>query len=260
MSGFLNNKNSKENEEHWVSLADLMAGLLMVFIMIAVAYMHSASLDKREAERQQVIAENQREIAEKQQALAEIQRDKIRRVAITYQQNKKAIYDALLEEFKTDLPIWNADINKDNLTFNFKSPEVLFAVGSSEIRDGFQKILDDFFPRYMNIIGIYIDSVEEIRIEGHTDSHWGGETSATKAYFLNMELSQDRTRSVLDYIYRLPQTKTQQKWIKGHIAAVGYSSAKPIMVNGVENAERSRRVAFRVVTNSEQQILKILTE
>jgi outer membrane protein OmpA-like peptidoglycan-associated protein len=43
------------------------------------------------------------------------------------------------------------------------------------------------------------------------------------------------------------------------IAAVGFSSSRIIQnPDGAENIERSRRVSFRVMTNAETQIRKIL--
>jgi outer membrane protein OmpA-like peptidoglycan-associated protein len=85
----------------------------------------------------------------------------------------------------------------------------------------------------------------EIRIEGHTDSN--GE------YFHNMELSQDRTRSVLEYCFGLMPTE-QIDWAKGVITANGLSSSQPILKQGVEDKQLSRRVEFRVRTNAEKQL------
>ena len=46
-----------------------------------------------------------------------------------------------------------------------------------------------------------------------------------------------------------------------NVAAVGYSSSRLILTDdGLEDAIRSRRVDFRVVTNAETQIRKILVE
>ena len=73
-----------------------------------------------------------------------------------------------------------------------------------------------------------------------------------------MQLSQDRTRAVLEYIYNLNETKEHKDWIVKQIAAVGLSSSKPILVNNKEDETASRRVSFRVITNSEIQMRKIL--
>ena len=77
--------------------------------------------------------------------------------------------------------------------------------------------------------------------------------------FNNMKLSQGRTRSVLDYVYQLNSSRPYRDWVKSHIAAVGLSSSKRILDNrGREDRAASRRVSFRVLTNSDIQIKRIL--
>jgi hypothetical protein len=46
----------------------------------------------------------------------------------------------------------------------------------------------------------------------------------------------------------------QIDWAKGVITANGLSSSQPILVNGVEDKQLSRRVEFRVRTNAEKQL------
>lgn len=218
---------------HWISVSDLMAGLMIVFMFIAIALMRSAFLE----------------------------RDQIKEIAVAYQANQVAIYEAMMQEFEKDLERWDARIEADTLAFEFRSPDVLFATGSAEIRPRFQEILADFFPRYLAILKHYKDSIDEIRIEGHTSSIWNSQTSEAEAYFLNMRLSQGRTRSVLRYIYGLPAVESERDWVKRHFAAVGFSSSRPVLdAQGHENRARSRRVSFRVITNAELQIRKILEE
>ena len=119
--------------------------------------------------------------------------------------------------------------------------------------------MDDFFPRYIKILKQYQTDIEEIRIEGHTSSEWSKNMAQNeKTYFLNMELSQNRTRATLEYCLMLPNIATERLWIKQILTANGLSSSKPILVNGVEDSIHSRRVEFRIKTNSENQILKIL--
>ncbi|AMO56123.1 OmpA family protein [Endozoicomonas montiporae] len=102
--------------------------------------------------------------------------------------------------------------------------------------------------------------LEEIRIEGHTSSIWVG-ASEEDAYFFNMKLSQDRTNAVLTYVHFTEDDSDMRKWIRKNVAAAGYSSSRLILTkDGLEDRERSRRVDFKVVTNAETQIRKILTE
>ena len=77
---------------------------------------------------------------------------------------------------------------------------MLFSSGSAELQPKFKEILNDFFPRYVAILSNekYVNDIEEIRIEGHTSSEWRVEVPAEQAYFNNMELSQNRTRKVLE--------------------------------------------------------------
>lgn len=35
-----------QDNEHWVSMSDLMAGLMMVFMFISIAYMHYVRIEK----------------------------------------------------------------------------------------------------------------------------------------------------------------------------------------------------------------------
>lgn len=230
---FGKNKKVATNDtgDHWLSVSDLMAGLMIVFLFISIVLMRNAL----------------------------IERDQIKEIAATYQDNKINIYNALMKEFEADLVRWDAEIKKKDLTFNFKSPEVLFSVGKIKLKPKFKTILNDFSPRYFSVIAQFRGSIEEIRIEGHTSSKWG-RSSNDDAYFNNMGLSQGRTRSVLSYIYQLNSMMKEREWIKGNVAAVGYSSAKLIIQNGVEDSRRSRRVTFRLITNSETQILKIMGE
>lgn len=232
--GESNSPNTVNNEEsHWISMSDLMAGLMMVFLFISIAYMRHA----------------------------QIERDKIKEVAVTYQNIQVALYENLQQEFADDLPLWDAEIDQSTLEFRFKSPEVLFDVGKNSLKEEFKRILDDFFPRYLAVIGKFKDNISEIRIEGHTSSAWNRFVSADEAYFHNMELSQGRTRSVLEYVYLLPKVTTDRSWIKSKFAAVGLSSSQLVFdAQGLEDDQRSRRVSFKVMTNAETQIRKIIAD
>ena len=218
-------------ENHWLSTSDLMAGLMMVFLLIAVSLMRH----------------NQKKI------------DIIEKIVIAYDDNQNQIYKALMNEFKNDLKKWDASIEKQSLTFTFQSPDVLFAQGSPALQPKYKEILSDFFPRYLKVIAQFKPSIEEIRLEGHTSSEWRIHTPTDIAYFNNMALSQERTRSVLTYVYNLNDIQVEQPWIKKHMAAVGYSSSHLILdQDKKEDMIRSKRVSFRILTNANQQIQTIL--
>ena len=225
---FGTSNSNQDSGEHWLTVSDLMAGLMMVFLFIAIVFM----------------------------LMTQKENDKIKDVAVAYQQNQVAIFEALEKEFKADLDKWGATIDKETLAFNFQSPDVLFANNETRLSDAYKQILNDFFPRYINVLKPYRDSLDEIRIEGHTSSLGIRGSSDADAYFYNMQLSQGRTLAVLQYGYSLLPAEVD--WIKANIAAVGFSSSRLILQDGVEDMAKSRRVSFRAITNADIQIKRIL--
>ena len=225
----------QDTEEHWISISDMMAGLMVIFLFIAISYM----LHVKE------------------------ETDKIKAIAVAYIQMQLDLYDDLDAEFKEDLKRWNADLDDKTLTIRFKEPDVLFKPGSMDVRLKFEKILDNFFPRYIKILRQpkYKNEIAEIRIEGHTSSEWKEDTSPEEAYIENMKLSQGRTRSVLKYVLQtIGESQEIRDWLKLHLTANGLSSSKLITVNGIEDKKASRRVEFRVRTKSEERIVNIIEE
>ena len=211
----------KDENAFALSTGDLMAGLLFIFILLLMG----ALLQVQEK------AEQDEEV--------------VRR----YDQIKTQLYIDLQDEFKEDLKVWRATIDS-SLCIRFQEPAMLFDNDKAELKPLFKDILDDFFPRYIKVLNRpeYKENIVEIRIEGHTDSNGG--------YFHSMELSQNRTLSVLEYCFGL-MTQEQIIWAKSLITANGLSSSQPILVHGVEDKSLSRRVEFRVRTNAEKQLEEI---
>ena len=222
-----------------LSLGDLMAGLLLIFVLLLSFVM----LDLMEKE------ERDDEINKR---LLEIFTD--------YVKLRERLYEDLESEFEKDLLKWNAVLDREKLSVRFREPKVLFEQGEAEVQFAFKEILDDFFPRYIRILKRpeYVNDIAEIRIEGHTSSEWSEIVSQQDAYILNMELSQDRTRSVLQYVLQIPAVNNNRAWIQQYLTANGLSSSKLIAhSDGTQNREESRRVEFRVRTNAEKQLEKI---
>ncbi|MCF2657824.1 OmpA family protein [Parabacteroides distasonis] len=219
---------SKEENAFSLSTGDLMAGLLFIFILLLMGAMLQV----------QETADQLKERAEED-----------KRIVQRYDQIKTQLYIDFKEEFKEDLTVWRATIDS-TLCIRFQEPAMLFDNNKAELKQQFKIILNDFFPRYIDLLSRpeYKESIVEIRIEGHTDSN--GE------YFHNMELSQNRTRTVLEYCFGL-MSDEQINWAKALITANGLSSSQPIMKDGLEIKELSRRVEFRVRTNAEKHLEEI---
>lgn len=219
----------KVNDEGpWLSISDMMTGLMIIFLFISITFM--IQVQKQQVEMNNIIKE--------------------------YAEAKVKIYNALEEEFKDDLSKWDAKIEAKTLSIRFDEPEVLFHVGSSSITPKFKVILNDFFPRYIAVLSRpeFKELIQEIRIEGHTSSEWQGEKATMNSYFNNMKLSQDRTRSVLEYSIMLPKVEKRQKWLIKKITANGLSFSNMIVVDNKENAAKSRRVEFRIRTNADEKM------
>ncbi len=216
----------------WMSVSDLMTGLMIIFLFVAVAYMIQ-------------VQDNQS-------------------VLTDYVETKQHLHDRLVNEFKGDTAKWKMVVGKD-LSMKFKEPEVLFDQGSGEIKTKFMEILDEFIPRYLNILltDSLKDRIQEIRIEGHTDNlrmvKYGKDP-----YLSNVLLSQERAYNVLKYIREMPTfekyTPEQKRLLDYWFTANGLSYGKALNSNGeyvvikgdTIDKEKSRRVEFRIVTTGEE--------
>ena len=231
----MKNKDSQESKEsQWLPISDLMSVLMMVFLLIAISYMIKVSREKNQ----------------------------IKKIAVTYNKLQKSLYKNLEKEFAKDLQKWDAVISETNLSVEFRSPELLFQVGSENLTEKFKEVLKSFFPRFIRILyrKKYRNEIDEIRIEGHTSSEWSTQISEEDAYLSNMALSQDRTRQVLSFALRQEQEYKLKKFIRKNVTANGLSSSQLKFFKGskIEDKTGSRRVVFRVKTKAEERIAEIL--
>ena len=216
----------------WMSVSDLMTGLMVIFLFVAIAYM--------------------------------IQVNENQTVLTDYVETKKHLHDKLVKEFEGDTAKWQMAVGKD-LSMKFNNPQVLFATGSYQLTPTFCEILDEFIPRYLNILlnDSLSNRIQEIRIEGHTDDVPAPQFGKDP-FMANIKLSQLRSYSVLEYIKNMPsyqdysdQQRTKLEfWFTSNGLSYGKSvdsegqytaiSGKPI------NRDKSRRVEFRIVTSGEE--------
>ena len=117
-------EHSADEQTQWMPVSDLMAALMMVFLLISVSMMRQTL----------------------------IERERIREIAVSYQQTQIDIHDALRDEFEDDLARWEATLDADTLELTFRSPDVLFPEGKERLTARYRMILADFFPRYMDVL------------------------------------------------------------------------------------------------------------
>ena len=181
-----------------------------------------------------------------------------------YVDTKKSLHDKLVNEFKGDTLRWQMSIGKD-LTMKFENPTVLFSQGEWDLTPQFKVILEEFLPRYFDILlnDSLSDKIQEIRIEGHTDTVPYPRLDPDP-YIANIILSQRRALSVVKYFRELPSfqqyTEEQQKKIEFWLTANGFSYGKTLdnegkytmVTNNSINLDKSRRVEIRIVTSGDE--------
>lgn len=233
-------KNKKNDAPIWMSLSDMMTGLMLIFLFIAIVSID----DVKEQQR------NQNEIVEE------------------YQNTKIKIFEDLNETFKDDFKRWGITLS-NNLTISFTNPDLLFGFDSSELRPEYENILDDFIPKYLTVINKqeYAEAIREVRIEGYSSLEG---RDSINSFMYNISLSQDRSNSVLSYIlgsdYFQSLSLDDSEKIKFWLSANGLGYSRVLDANGElvffskkeQNPQKSRRVEFRILTNSDELIEKIV--
>ena len=126
---------------------------------------------------------------------------------------------------------------------------MLFAHGSSELSSDYKIILDDFFPRYLNVLYNYKNEIEQVRIEGHTSSVYSSAKNESEKYAKNKELSTKRANKVVDYVSSIPNNFIieHKDWLNDYVKPYGMASDKLIYKQGVEDESLSRRVEFVII-------------
>ena len=216
----------------WLSVSDLMTGLMVIVLFSAIAYI------SRVQQNQSVLTD--------------------------YVETKNQLHDKLVKEFEGDTLKWQMAIGKD-LSMKFKEPTVLFASGSYELTPRFKEILDEFLPRYFNILlnDSLKNNIQEIRIEGHTDNVPIPRYDEDP-YIANVILSQQRALSVLRYLRKMPSyqqySEEQRSLLEFWFTANGLSYGKAVdnagnYINKSHNEidkDMSRRVEFRIITSGDE--------
>jgi len=229
------------DEDGWLPVADLMAGLMMAFVLITVVVLRGKTTEEL--------------------PLVQVQTPESlphNSTAEAYFEARKAIAEALESAFGDQLERWDARLDSSTLSIDFGAPEINFAPGAKDLNVRYRDILKDFFPRYLEAIAPHKSLIDEVRIEGHASSDWASDSNETDAWFENMALSQQRTQAVLRFVYSLPLVEPFRDWVRERVVAVGMSSARLVRNDdGSENVERSRRVSFRLITNGDDHLAKI---
>lgn len=244
-------KSQNEETTYWLSYSDMMAALLLVFVLIISFTMLQA---KKQYEDRTKKLEVQEELIEEQQKIMSEQQEQLDRII--------GVKSNLIEDLKkafdgTDLKV-SVDPQTGAITFD---SSILFDVNMYDLKPSGEEFLEAFLPRYLNVLlqDKYKSYISEIIIEGHTD------TNGT--YMHNLELSQERALSVATFCLKDDTTilsPEERDSLRSIVTANGKSFSNPIYnADGSVNLEASRRVEFKFRLKDEDMVnemIKILAE
>jgi outer membrane protein OmpA-like peptidoglycan-associated protein len=226
MSNIFQHKSSGDDE--WISVSDMMAGLMMIFLFLSIIYIENISKYFSE--------------------VSDLSDD---------------ICADLRNEFEQETNEWDMSICENGLLISFES-DSNFEVNSANLSAEFSEVLESFYPRLMNVMFGYRETISELRIEGHTDSSVRATDSRLTGYVYNTQLSQNRSRNVMEFALALPliiENEQYLDWSFTHVTAHGMSSSKNVFdANGIEDYAASRRVEFRLRTTAEERLLDLVSE
>ncbi len=201
-----------DNNIFWTTMADLLLGLAIIFMTLFVLAMTGFTQQSIEQKKHQV----------------EVNKELIENL-------KKANIDAEVDPMTGDVKISDLE---------------LFEVGSYNLSSKGKAYLDKLVPIYINTIFSkeeLINEIENIVIQGHTDSQsFAGIKNSDVQYMKNMELSLQRANSVASYMFNTKIDEKYNKKLKKILVVEGKSYSEPILTNGKEDFNKSRRVEMRL--------------
>lgn len=205
-------QSESDNNIFWTTMADLLLGLAIIFMTLFVLAMTGFTQQSLEQKKQQI----------------EISKELIENL-------KDANIDAQVDEMTGDIKISDLE---------------LFELGSYNLSPKGKAYLDKLIPIYINTIFSkkeLIDEVDNIIVQGHTDSQtYSGIKDPNLGYMKNMELSLQRANAVADYMFRTGYDKKYSEKLREILTVEGKSYSEPILVNGKEDYNKSRRVELRL--------------
>ena len=203
---------SADNNIFWTTMEDLLLGLAIIFMTLFVLAMTGFTQQSLEQKKQQI----------------EVNKELIENL-------KKANIEAQVDPMTGDIKISDLE---------------LFELSSYNLSPKGKAYLDKLIPIYINTIFSkkeLVGEIENIIIQGHTDSQsYAGIKNPDEQYMKNMSLSLQRANSVADYMFHTDFDKKYSSQLKKMLVVEGKSFSEPILVNGKEDYNKSRRVEMRL--------------
>lgn len=238
-------QNTQDN--FWISYADLMAGLLFVFILVIGAVIVKHNYMTSEFVEQKKSMQKLEQEARQKEASAEKLKKEL-------DNTKETIYK--LTSIKTNV------IEKLRLKLGDKievdpksgalriSGNILFEQGEFTLIESSKKKLTSILSEYIEVLmndKEIKENLDKIIIEGHTNSDGD--------YLQNLELSQKRALSVMKFLLALQPDKENE--LQSYVTANGRSETDLIIQNNKEDKFASRRIEIKFRLKNDEAISEI---
>ena len=216
----------EDNSGIWLSISDLMSGLLMFFALLFIVV--QVQLQQKMLQAQKLEKELKQEIlkAQKLQKQVDKYQEIITGLPIIIQ---KTIEKKLGDKYPIEIDRQSGDVKIGD--------RILFDEGSAELKPAGKQFLKQFIPVYSNVIfsdALFDREITRIVIEGHTSSKGSDKT--------NMELSLKRALSVSNYIFSEQLNFKTKQQFKQKILASGRGE---IDADQSKDNASDRKVVFR---------------
>ncbi|GAA0494163.1 OmpA family protein [Salinibacillus aidingensis] len=224
-------KASTREGNFWPAFTDILATILLVILLILITLMFT---------KQQQIEGKEKEVQEKEEiidSLVGYERGMIEQLSMAFQQEGVDV-----------------QVDKESGAIKFDS-DLLFDYNKSDLKPEFKQQLKQIIPVYASVLlnEKNRDKIDAILIEGHTDSDG--------SYMYNLELSQDRAFSIVRYILSDEFGDFPHKdALREKISAIGKSESHPILVDGQEDMDQSRRVELKFRLSMNEQMEGVLSD
>lgn len=234
-----------EKLNFWLSYSDMMAALLLTFVLI----LSGTLLEARSTyeEKQAELEEKQAEVEEKEAVIANQQTQIDTIVGV-----RGDLVSALSNEFSGNDMSVKVDAQTGAITFD---SSLLFAFDDDKLQAAGEEFLNQFLPKYFSVLlgNDFLSYVAEIIIEGHTDTD--GE------YMYNLRLSQNRALAVSSYCLEHGGeflTSEQMEELRVLLTANGRSFSAPVYAaDGTVDKDASRRVEIKFRLKDEEMMDEI---
>lgn len=208
-------QNMGDDNVFWVTMSDLLLGLVVVFLVLFVF------------------------------AITGFTQNKVNEKETQYQATEK-----IAQELKKNNI--NADVDKFSGRIKISDLE-LFELNSWQLSPKGRAYMSKLVPVYFNTImkdPKIRENISQIIIEGHTDSQtFAGAKSQEDKYFKNMDLSLKRASSVAQYIVysNYSGKEKYEKDLFKLLSVEGKGPSEPVTVKGKEDFAKSRRVELKLM-------------